>query len=257
MGGHPPTETALSFDLATLAALCGPGWTAPGALGLYGAMALAGLAGSLTHCGPMCGGFVMAQVGRRLSAVPLAGLCEGVRIGQGLLPGYHLGRLATYAALGAAAGGIGGGLASLPWLRWLSAALLALGAAMLLALALRLHGGSGRTDGRWTRRLATWTRPLMSRPTGWRAAGLGILLGFLPCGLLYAALAAAAGTGGVAAGALAMLSFGFGTVPFLAAIGIAGEAAGRRWRQGVLRLAPAMLLFNAFLLGLLALRMAF
>ncbi|WP_342236959.1 sulfite exporter TauE/SafE family protein [Inquilinus sp. OTU3971] len=246
----------MSFDLATLAALCGPGWTGPGALGLFGAMALAGLAGSLMHCGPMCGGFVLAQVGRRLSAVPMEGLCEGVRVGQGLLPGYHLGRLATYAGLGGAAGGIGGGLVALPWFNWLSAALLALGAAMLLALALRLHGGAGRSDGSWARRLADWTRPLLFRPTGWRAAGLGILLGFLPCGLLYAALAAAAGTGGAVPGALAMLSFGLGTVPLLVAIGIAGEAAGRKWRRGMMRLAPAMLAFNAVLLGFLALRAA-
>jgi len=127
---------------------------------------------------------------------------------------------------------------------------------MLLAVALRLHGGAGRGDGRWTRRLATWTRPLMSRPAGWRAAGLGVLLGFLPCGLLYAALAVAAGTGGAIPGALAMLSFGFGTVPLLVAIGIAGEAAGRKWRRGMMQLAPAMLAFNAVVLGLLALRAA-
>jgi hypothetical protein len=256
MASHSSAETVLSFDLDALAALCGPGWTAPGALGLYGAMAIAGAAGSLVHCGPMCGGFVLAQVGRRLSAVPVAQLCEGVRIGQGLLPGYHLGRLATYAGLGAIVGGFGGGFAALPWLHWLSTALLMLGAAMLLALALRLHGGNGRIEEPWFRHFATWTQPLLSRPTGWRAAGVGVVLGFLPCGLLYAALAVAGGTGGAIPGALAMLSFGLGTVPLLVAFGIAGETAGRTWRRRTSRLAPAMLAFNAILLGLLALRAA-
>jgi sulfite exporter TauE/SafE len=47
----------------------------------------------------------------------------------------------------------------------------------------------------------------------------GLLWGFLPCGLVYGALAAAAFAGSPAAGAAAMLAFGIGTLPLLVAAG--------------------------------------
>jgi len=81
---------------------------------------------------------------------------------------------------------------------------------------------------------------------------LGLLLGFLPCGFLYAALAAAAATGGPLTGAVAMLCFGIGTAPSLVAVGVAGHAAGRAFHRGVTALAPAVLLLNATVLGVLA-----
>jgi sulfite exporter TauE/SafE len=51
-----------------------------------------------------------------------------------------------------------------------------------------------------------------------------------------------------------MLSFGLGTVPALVAVGIAGQAAGRRWHRGVAAAAPVVMLLNATLLIVLALR---
>ena len=70
-----------------------------------------------------------------------------------------------------------------------------------------------------------------------------------------AALAAAAATGDPVAGALGMLAFAAGTVPMLLAIGLAGHAAGGRWRVSVLKWAPLLLLANAGLLGVLAAHM--
>ena len=55
-------------------------------------------------------------------------------------------------------------------------------------------------------------------------------------------------------GALAMAAFGLGTVPSLVAVGIAGQAAGRRWQRAVAWAAPAVMLLNAGLLALLAVR---
>jgi uncharacterized protein len=53
---------------------------------------------------------------------------------------------------------------------------------------------------------------------------------------------------------LGMLAFGLGTVPALAAVGIAGQAAGQRWRRVIATAAPAVMLLNAALLIVLALR---
>lgn len=221
-------------------------------LGLF----LAGAAGSAMHCVPMCGGFVLGQVADRMARLPAARLCEWQRIGRGALLPYHLGRLTTYAGLGALAGLGGAALGRLPWFGFASATLLLVGAGLFLAQALRrllpaaarVLPGLDRAPAGWTRAIARLAR---------RAGGgylLGVALGFLPCGFLYAALATAAAGFSPLFGALGMLAFGLGTIPALVAVGIAGQAAGRRWQRGVAIASPAVMLLNAALLTVLALR---
>jgi uncharacterized protein len=77
---------------------------------------------------------------------------------------------------------------------------------------------------------------------------LGLALGLLPCGFLYAALAVAAASGGGGFGALAMLAFGAGTIPALIAVGL----AGRGLHRVIAAVAPALMLFNAALLTAMA-----
>ncbi len=245
----------MTEHFAWLDTLCGPGAIAGSGPALLLGLLLAGAAGSVAHCAPMCGPFVLGQVSDRLARIPAARLCESARLSSALLLPYHAGRLTTYAALGAlaaAAGSVpptGGWLGAVPGLLLLIAALLFLGQALA--------------------RLAPGMRPALPAPPGWtrlvrRFAGqvdrsrpgggflLGVALGFLPCGLLYAAIAAAAATGSPAGGALAMLAFGLGTVPGLIAVGVAGQAAGRAWHRGVAVAAPVLLLANAALLGAMA-----
>jgi sulfite exporter TauE/SafE len=81
---------------------------------------------------------------------------------------------------------------------------------------------------------------------------LGALLGFLPCGLLYAALVAAASTHAPIQGAAAMLAFGLGTVPALVAVGLAGQVFARARRRLAGRFGGAIMLANAGLLWLMA-----
>jgi sulfite exporter TauE/SafE len=81
---------------------------------------------------------------------------------------------------------------------------------------------------------------------------LGVLLGFIPCGLLYGALTAAASTGDPLAGAFGMGAFVLGTIPTLFAVALLGHFAGQRWRTLVQRGAPMLLLLNAGVLAWLA-----
>lgn len=244
--------------LEMLSAWCG---SAGGGGGLLLAMLTAGLVGSVVHCAPMCGPFVLAQVSDRLARVPAARLCERQRVAAGMLLPYHAGRLTTYAALGAAAAGSGEAIARLPMMGWLPGALLLTGAALFIAqavrrLAPRWHpfaglaprgGAAGPAAGA----IASLVRRIdRTRPVG--GFYLGVVLGFLPCGFLYAALAVASAAGGPARGALAMAAFGLGTVPGLAVIGIAGHAAGRSWARLVAAAGPPLLLFNATVLLALA-----
>ena len=231
----------LMAEARGLAALCQPG----GAL-LPGGLALAGLAGSVMHCAPMCGPFVLAQVGARVQVTP-CGSCRAV----GVLPGYHIGRILTYSLLGAVAGAVG----IVPGLGWVAGVGLALAAVLFLGQGLRRLAPA---LGRHIPALdfaPNGVLPLIGRLGLGSGVPLGMALGFLPCGLLYGALLAASAAGGPAQGALAMLLFGLGTVPALLAIGLAGQAAMRRWQHAIGRAAPILLLINAAVLALMASQM--
>jgi len=232
---------------------------ASGHAGLLSGLFLTGLVGSLTHCTGMCGPFVLSQVAARLEGVPAARMREWHRLSGGALAPYHLGRATTYAALGAIAAGATGTLAGWGGFRFVAALLLAAAALVLLAMAApglkALLTARAAPAGWWSRGLGRWAAPLFARPTGWKGWLLGVLLGFLPCGLLYAALAAAAATGDALAGALAMLAFTAGTMPALLVVGLAGQAVATRWRQPMLRWSPLLLVANAGMLGAIALQL--
>jgi sulfite exporter TauE/SafE len=179
---------------------------------LAGAFA-AGMLGSV-HCLAMCGGFAAA--------------CTRT---AGGLPAWHTGRIATYAALGALAGGVG---ALVPGPAWLPATLAAL---LLLWFALALAGlvPEPRLVPPGLTRLAT-------RAAGERSLGsqflFGVANGFLPCGLVYSALGLAVAAGTATAGALTMAAFGLGTAPLLsvAALGLRRAITTSLWRRRLLAL---------------------
>lgn len=225
----------LADCLHDLAAL-GPG----GLPALLGALFLAGLAGGATHCATMCAPFVLAQAATGVGA---GGGTLRRLAGAALVP-YQAGRMLGYGALGALAGGAAGLVTQLSGLRWLLAGLLALAALLMFAQALqrlgaalpRLRLATPRLPGAVERRIGA----LLAAPAGWRGVLLGLLLSALPCGLLYAALAAAAASGSALAGALGMMAFVAGTVPALTGVALLGRLFGRR--QGpALRLAGGML----------------
>jgi uncharacterized protein len=185
---------------------------------------LAGLFGS-GHCLGMCGGIAAAlgtvPGGRRLQA-----------------PLYHAGRLTSYATAGAIAGALGGAAGfALSVSSW--GAVLRLGTALvviIIGLDISLGAGAAtywlrapeRWGGKLWRRLVPARRvPLPSSPPA-RALLLGLLWGWLPCGLVYSVLLAAALAGNAAGGALTMLGFGLGTLPAMSALTYAGRWLPRR-----------------------------
>lgn len=244
--------------------------------GLLLSLFLAGFAGSLAHCAGMCGPFVLAQVAVRLEAIPLSALCEWRRLTSAAVLPYHCGRASTYAVLGGVCALAGGSLAGLADWRWGGAGLLLAAAALFLAqavqrlrrglrpeterscpaaanrsspLSLPLSFGSSAARGAFIRRL-------LARPQGWRGYMLGVMLGFLPCGLVYGALAVAAASGHPLSGVLGMLAFAVGTVPALLLVGVAGHVAGQAGGRILLaRVAPVLMIANAGVLGVMAWRM--
>ena len=215
---------------------------------LAGPLFLAGLAGSAVHCVGMCGPFVISQVVAD-SGKEIASYGEWRRLaGAALLP-YHLGRLTTYAALGGVAGASTAWFASTAIFVWLSGLLLVLGAVLMLAQAvgLAVHGPHAVAGV-----LARWTKPLSSSTGALARYSLGVVLGFLPCGLIFGALGMAASTGSPFSGALAMASFAAGTIPALIVVGWGGVLLRRRWQAAARWIGVPLLVFNAALMVALA-----
>ncbi|MFO1190164.1 MAG: sulfite exporter TauE/SafE family protein [Alphaproteobacteria bacterium] len=236
--------------LMQAAAICGAAIGDNGPL--LSSLFIAGLAGGATHCAGMCGPFVIAQAAARGDRARPGPGGELRRVAGALLVPYHLGRATTYAALGAGAAGLAASVEVLAGVRYLAPALLFLAAIAFLAYGAKLAGlvqGAGRTGGRLGFMVAAMVRPLFARPVGVNGYALGVALGFLPCGLLYAAVAAAGSADGPIGGAFAMLAFVGGTVPGLLAVGIAGEIAMRRWRPFATRVSALIAVVNAGVLA--------
>lgn len=190
-----------------------------------------GLLGS-THCLGMCGGIAGA-------------LALGVpRRGSALLPyllAFNAGRLASYAVAGAIVGLAGAGFfGALPAPGARIAAQLVAGGFMV-ALGLYLSGWRGplglveRAGARLWRRVEPFGRRLLPVRHPGQALLLGMLWGWLPCGMVYAALAWTLAAGSAGAGAMLMLAFGAGTLPMMLATGGAAQTLGRAVRASWLR----------------------
>ena len=228
--------------------------------GILTTLFVAGFFGSAGHCVTMCGPFVLAQTVARLESQPAAAMREFYRLTGAALTPYHVGRMTTYAGLGAVAAALAGGLVQVTGLRWMSAAFLFLAAIAFLAYGVRrigflLPARETGGEGWWARHVGRLARPLFERPVGLRGYGLGLALGFLPCGLLYGALAAVSSSGDALTGAFGMILFALGTVPALLVVGVAGHVAGRRWQTWTARVAPVLMVFNAGVLGIMGWRM--
>ena len=174
-----------------------------------------GLLGSL-HCVQMCGPIVLAF------SLPLK-RSDALRANLG----YNAGRILTYALLGALAGAVGGGIGMVGRLAGLaSGARVFAGTAMIVAgiLMIGLLPSNGLVTIQQrgvTARFRTLIGRRLLAPNG--KFTLGLTLGFLPCGLVYAALLKAVDSGSALSGAATMLAFGAGTAVALLSVGAASS----------------------------------
>lgn len=182
----------------------------------YLALFLVGLLGG-THCVGMCGGIV--------GALALGG---GPRWSLHLA--YNGGRILSYALAGGLVGGLGALGLGLEGQLPVRQAMFIVANLMLIALGLYLSGLTGvlapteRLGQRLWQHIQPLTRRFLPARSIAQALPLGLLWGWLPCGLVYSALASALGAGSAQRGALLMLAFGAGTLPNLL---LAGYFAGR------------------------------
>jgi uncharacterized protein len=197
---------------------------------------ITGLIGSL-HCLGMCGPIaLMLPQGSRS---PVTFLFNRIL--------YNLGRVITYSFLGAICGILGHLVAMAGFQRILS---IAVGIIILLAILLPSKVAnyiSPRPLIELTSKLKKLWAGLLNSHSVWSLFVIGLLNGFLPCGLLYVALAAASTTGSMLRGVIYMALFGLGTFPLMLAFSLFGGMLP----SAIRKLAPRLLPAGAILIALL------
>ena len=181
-----------------------------------------GLTGSLGHCFGMCGG-ISLMLGS-------AGAEGRSRIDSRVVLA-NLGRISTYALLGATAGLVGETLSTaLPGVSILQGALALVAAGFAIYTAAALLGRAPSPDTLLKGLTGRWGK--LMQGTVSRAAGhpylTGVVWGFLPCGLVLVALIVAAAMASPLSGAVVMFVFGLGTVPAMLSVGALGRLFSRR-----------------------------
>jgi uncharacterized protein len=179
-------------------------------------------------------------------ALPLSNQSWFARISGGLL--YNTGRIITYALLGAIFGLAGMGLALGGLQQWVS---IILGSVMILSVIIPRIFGAGNKMTLFTDKISGLLKKPFVKLFRIRTYSslffIGLLNGFLPCGLVYIALAGALVMSRVYEGAFYMIAFGLGTIPMMLAISIAGNIISQKLRKKLSKAIPLFII----LLGIL------
>ena len=208
---------------------------------------------STGHCIGMCGPLVLAfpaSTGKFLPHVF-----------------YHIGRTITYIVIGFVMGLFGVGLAGMAAIIggdpvvWI--ANIKTGLALFAALFLILFGLARLgilPEPAWIsiaapEKIPGYRKVMQSalfQKGDFEMFAVGVIMGFLPCGLSFAAFARALPAGGPIKGALLVFAFALGTIPGLLIIGTGASGIARRYRRLSDILAGLLMIFMAVKLGLKA-----
>jgi len=222
--------------------------------GLPFSLLLAGLVGGFTHCVGMCTPFVLAQA-KGDSSQTHFGM---KRLASSLLLPYHLGRLTTYVLLAVL-------LSSFINIAFLysetriilTVPLLMLAAVLFLVTAFPSLGKLFP----WAIKLqvaqplsfiTSLTAKLINNPNVLQRYTLGVLLGFMPCGMVVAALLAASTAPTSLQAGFAMATFAVGTMPALMLVGLGGNVFQRAYPKFSARLSQGAMVISSLWLFALA-----
>lgn len=192
------------------------------------------------HCIGMCGPIAMAiPVNRKSNWTILSGVLQ-----------YNFGRILTYALLGIIVGSIGITIETLGFLQWLS---------IFAGIFLILFAWRKWFSAKFLSKIPSFgVQSLISKGLGkvirskspFKIWFLGMLNGFLPCGMVYAALINALLAGNPSGSSYAMIAFGIGTLPSMIAVGFAANRINANMRQKFNKVVPYLLTIVGILIVL-------
>jgi len=187
-------------------------------LPLFAAAFITGLLGS-AHCFGMCAG-LSGLVAVNTSVASL-------RPQLAMAVAYNSGRVLSYGFLGAAVAMLGQTIVdAIPNIaapvRFASGLLIVI-VGLQVAFGWRFLAPLEKAGAHIWNRIAPAAKGLLPVTSLPKALGLGLLWGWLPCGLVYSVLLLAATTANPFAGGLVMIAFGIGTMPAMIATGISAS----------------------------------
>lgn len=212
------------------------------------AVFLVGLLGG-GHCIGMCGGII--------TAVSMTLPADKAR--WPFLLAYNAGRVLSYSLAGALMGLVGQSSFLLAQVLPVQKMLYACASLMLVLLGLYLMGiatvlhrleQGGQLLWQHIQPIGKRLLPLRSLP---HALLLGMVWGWLPCGLVYSVLIAALASGSAVHGAVLMACFGFGTLPALLTMGGLAYHLKRHLQKRWVRWCSGLIMISMGISGLFSL----
>ena len=191
---------------------------------LYFSLFSLGFIGGFSHCTSMCGPFVLTQVGNRLAKTSIDNFSTLTKLKHFALLPYHLGRITTYSIIGFFSSLLSQNISDLLGFKIISSLLL-IGAILFFINVFFGYKFNLKFLPKKSLKISGFFKDFMSflfkDPQGLKGYILGLILGFIPCGLLYGAFLLAAANKSAIAAAFGMLIFGIATffALFLTAFG--------------------------------------
>lgn len=212
------------------------------------AIFLVGFLGGFGHCIGMCGGFVMTYT-LKIQETDRTIPSSWQTIYPHLL--YNTGRVLTYVILGEIFGFLGSSLGVIFALRDIQGILQLFAGLVMVIMGFDLAGwipASGPDTFPGILGFKRLIRSMFNSVNRKNIFILGMILGFIPCGLVYAAGAKAAATQSILGGMITMLVFGLGTFPAMVITGLTVNLFSNKLRKQLYRIAAILVI----LLGILA-----
>lgn len=192
------------------------------------------------HCAGMCGPIALA--------LPSSASVSRLKYVSGRLM-YNLGRVMTYCFLGLLVGILGKGINLAGYQQFIS-----VGAGVLLLLMALFSINPEQITSKffWMRNFYSFISrkmaPLLRSKNAFSLGLIGVLNGFLPCGMVYVALLAALAVGEVTESVIYMAMFGLGTIPMMFTLSIVGVFLQQKYRLWLSKLTPFVIGIFAILL---------
>ncbi|MFY9328892.1 MAG: sulfite exporter TauE/SafE family protein [Georgfuchsia sp.] len=199
-----------------------------------------------THCVGMCGGIVSALSIQLPQQKPALALHLA----------YNIGRLTSYILAGAIMGALGSMSLLLNHALPVQIVFYIAANLMLLVMGLYLLGVTRaaaiveKAGKRLWQRIQPYSKRFLPVHSVRQAFPLGMLWGWLPCGLVYGVLSMALLSGSAWRGALTLLAFGLGTLPNLLLAGMLLARFRRQIQAKPVRIVSGLLVFGFGVLGL-------
>lgn len=201
-----------------------------------------GLLGGFGHCMGMCGPIVASYTLRSKDSLrPLPVFFPHLL--------YNAGRITTYVFIGSLMGFTGTFLGTAGKIAGVQGAVQIFAGIFMIVMGLDITGLLSLTGfiERRNSLILKAVRVVAEGDSLWRYYPLGLLLGFLPCGLAYSIFIGAAGAGGVLQAMLYVFSFGIGTMPALLLFGFIVAYLSNRMRGWLYRSSGVIIIMSGIL----------